>query len=105
MASLNVRSIELIMSVELPIIKPVSCDINYEDMRQIPVNIFNVIYSAYSVFCTNKTRPALQCRRSLNTVVSCESNIFVNRLVGKTEGKRPLRHVDVDGRMTSKCII
>ena len=104
MASSNVRSIELIMSVELPIIKPVSCDINYEDEAD-PSNIFNVIYSACSVFCTNKTRPAIQCRRSLNTVVSCESNIFVNRLVGKTEGKRPLRHVDVDGRMTSKCII
>lgn len=37
--------------------------------------------------------------------MSCESNIFVNRLAGKTEGKRPLRHVDVDVKMTSKCII
>jgi hypothetical protein len=37
MATSNVRSIELVMSVELPVVKPVGCDINYEDMRQIPV--------------------------------------------------------------------
>lgn len=54
MASLNVRSIELIMSVELPVIKPVSCDINYEDMRQIPV-IFLMSFILLTV-CFVQTR-------------------------------------------------
>jgi hypothetical protein len=54
--------------------------------------------------CFVQTRHIQQfiCRSSLNTVVSCESNLFVNSLVGKTEGKRALSDVGVDRRMLFK---
>jgi len=58
MATSDVRSIEFIMSVELPIIKPVSCDINYEDMRQFPV-IFLMSFILLTV-CFVQTRHVQQ---------------------------------------------
>jgi len=59
MATSNVRSIELVMSVELPVIKPVSCDINYEDMRQIPVIFLSFILLTV---CFVQTRHVQQYR-------------------------------------------
>jgi len=58
MTSSNVRSVELIMSVELPVVKPVSCDINYEDTRQIPV-IFVMSFILLTV-CFVQTRHVQQ---------------------------------------------
>jgi len=76
MTTSNVRSIELFMSVELQVIKPVSCDINYEDMRQIPV-IFLMSFILLTV-CFVQTRHVQQYRaEGLWTLLWVVSQIFL----------------------------